>query len=83
MNNAIPWRNLHSPIVVLDTSTDSDEAESLMHDYAQRIKRLRQTKRFGVFVRKSKGVYQVVLRDRYADKRQSNERDLQGPPLSA
>lgn len=78
--HGIPWKNLHSPITVLDTSPDPVEAEHMLHGYAERIKRLNQTERFGVFLRKCRGVYQVVLMDRFAAKRaqESSKGDQEG-----
>ncbi|MGN7135789.1 hypothetical protein [Streptomyces pseudogriseolus] len=67
--NGIPWRNLHNPTVVLETTSDPDEASGMLHRYAKLIKRHNVTERFGVSLRKVRGVHQVVLHDRFAERR--------------
>ena len=48
MSEPLGWRNTRNSYEVLDSSPDKGEASRLMFQYAERLKRKRVTKRFGV-----------------------------------
>lgn len=51
-------------VIVVDTYDTEAEAVKAMHRYARNLKRLRQAKRYGVFIEKRTGTHWLCLVDR-------------------
>jgi hypothetical protein len=62
----IPSGKPTKALQVIDSFPEEREAEGLRDKLAANLKALGLTDRFGMFIQKECGVYQVVLRDRSA-----------------
>lgn len=52
-------------VTVVDTYDDEAVAVRAMHRYATNLRRIRQAKRYGVFIEKRAGTWYLCLKDRY------------------